>query len=51
MTGEPTLFDADGNSHPATSDDIAAILGQYTALDGTSYTDMWEQAQDEDGTQ
>jgi hypothetical protein len=36
---------------PATEQEIADILGQYTALDGTSYLDMWRDSQDEDGDQ
>jgi hypothetical protein len=44
---QPTIH-GDEPSRAATEQEIADILGQYTALDGTSYLDMWRNSQDED---
>ena len=50
---QPTIYSPDEpQGRPATEQEIAAVLGQYTALDGTSYLDMWRDSQgEEDGDQ
>jgi hypothetical protein len=49
---QPTIYTPDEpEGRPATEQEIAELLGQYTTLDGTSYLDMWRGSQDEDGDQ
>lgn len=47
MSTQPTIH-GDGPERPATPEEIANILGQYTAQDGTSYADIWANTREDD---
>jgi hypothetical protein len=39
---QPLIHDADSpDGRPATDDELAAILGRFTAADGTNYLDLF----------